>query len=180
MAFNLIKKYDALLEINHLSEKERKDELRLIFDRDIADNKSFIFNSKIIRPLKKEDEIDVESLFKHLTFRTEEFKEKGKRKVKRRNIFDFERSKRLHWIKPHIERKINNTSISIFSAVVRKNGKNVNRTFIFNQDKDYVIILEPQRSGLDYYFITAYYLDQKLGGPKSIRNIMKRKLPQVL
>ena len=69
MAINLIKKYDAFLEINHFTEAQRKVSLRAVFDRDIADNEDFNFRTKIIRPLKKEDVIDVESLFKHLTMK---------------------------------------------------------------------------------------------------------------
>ncbi|MFV8280613.1 hypothetical protein ACNKXS_03665 [Christiangramia marina] len=176
MAFNLVKKYDSFLEIGHFTEQERSRILRQIFDRDIADNEDFSFHNKIIRPLKKEDVFDVDSLFKHLTFRSEEYKDLNGRKLKRRNIFDFERSKRLHWILPHIDLKLKNVKIEVFSSKVRKDGKDVIRTFIYNVDKQYVIILEPQRSGLDYYFITAYYLDKKLGGPKSIQKSMKRKL----
>ncbi len=128
------------MEINHLNEFERKVSLKQIFDRDIANNSNFEFKNKIIRPLKKENGIDVESLFKHLTFRTEEYKEEGKRAIKRRNVFDYERSRRLHWIKPHISEVIKNASIEIFSAKIRKGGTDVIRTFIFNMDKDYVII----------------------------------------
>ncbi len=178
MATNFIKKYDAFLELNHLNEWERKKSLRAIFDRDISDNESFSFRGKIIRPLKKEDVIDVESLFKHLTYRSEDITDKRGVKIKSRDIFDFERSKRLHWILQHLEEKIIE-EIRVFSSNNRIRGKDVIRTYIHNIPKDYVIILEPQRSGQDYYFITAYYLEKKFGGPKMIKNKYKNKLEEV-
>ncbi|MEH6679434.1 MAG: hypothetical protein V7724_02745 [Sediminicola sp.] len=178
MAINYIKKYKALLELNHFTEWERKQSLQAIFDRDIADNENFNFQTKIIRPLKKEDVYDVASLFKHLTYRTEDITDKRGVKIKSRDMFDFERSKRLHWILPHIDEKINE-EIRIFSSKIRKSGKDVIRTFIHNVAENYIVILEPQRSGLDYYFITAYYLEKKFGGLNMIKNVYKNKLDEV-
>lgn len=178
MAINYIKTYKSLLEINHFTEWERKISLKAIFDRDIANNDNFKFKGKIIRPLKKEDIFDVESLFKHLTYRTEDIKDKRGVKIKTRDIFDFERSRRLHWLLPHIKENINE-EIRIFSSYVRIKGKYVTRTFLHNTTENYVIILEPQRSGLDYYLITAYYLEKKYGGPKTINNLYENKLTDV-
>ena len=179
MAINLIKKYDAFLEINHFTETQRKVSLRAVFDRDIADNEDFNFRTKIIRPLKKEDVIDVESLFKHLTHKTEDVeKDKRGKVIKTRNVFDFERSKRLHWILPHINELIT-SEVEVFSSNNRIDGKDVIRTYIHNKEKEYVIILEPQSSGIDYYFITAYYLEKKYGGPNMIKNKFKNRLPIV-
>lgn len=179
MPFNQLKKYDDFLELNHYSARDKIDTLKAIFKRDISENENFKFQGKIIRPLKKEDEIDVESLFKHLTHRSvDETDDKGK-KIKKRDVFDVERSKRLHWIDPHINEKILEENIKIFSAKIRKSGKWVIRTYIYNKPKSYVLILEPQRSGKDYYFITAYYLEKKYGGAKSIKNIYRRKLDDV-
>jgi hypothetical protein len=178
MAINYIKKYKALLELNHFTEWERKQSLQAIFNRDIADNENFTFQNKIIRPLKKEDIFDVESLFKHLTHRSEDETDKRGVKIKTRNIFDFERSKRLHWILPHINQKVKD-EIRLFSSVVRINGQDVIRTFIYNVTEEYIVILEPHRSGLDYYLITAYYLEKIYGGPKSIKKIYDRRLDKV-
>lgn len=179
MAINYTKKYDAFLELNHLTEHQRLLSLRPIFDRDIADNENFNFRTKIIRPLKKEDVIDVESLFKHLTYRTDvEIDNKGK-VIKKRDIFDFERSKRLHWILPHIKEDINE-DIVVFSSNNRIKGKDVVRTYIYNKAKEYIIILQPQTSGLDYYFITAYYLEKRFGGPNMIKQKYKNRIPEVL
>lgn len=177
MPTNYIKKYNDLLEINHLIEAEKKKSLQAIFDRDIADNENFNFQKKVIRPLKKEGVIDVEVLFKHLTYKTDTIKDHKGKLIKSRQVFDFERSKRLHWILPHIEEKIpEKDEVRVFSANNRIRGKDVIRTYIYNVNEQYVIILEPQRSGLDYYFITAYYLEKKYGGPNMIKKKYKNRL----
>ena len=87
MAINYIKKYKALLELNHFREYERKISLKAIFDRDIANNVDFNFRTKIIRPLKREDVIDVESLFTHLTYRSDEEKDNKGKIIKKRDVF---------------------------------------------------------------------------------------------
>ncbi len=178
MAINIIKRYSDFLELNHYSSSQKTASLKTIFDRDIGDNVNFKFKNKIIRPLKKEDVIDVESLFKHLTHRTDRTKDKKGKVIISRSIFDVERSKRLHWISPHLKGKITD-EVKIFSSNNRIRGKNVIRTYIYNVTQDYVIILQPQRSKLDYYFITAYYLEKKYGGPKMINNKYKNKLEEV-
>ncbi|KOP38676.1 MULTISPECIES: hypothetical protein [unclassified Flavobacterium] len=178
MPTNYIKKYNAHLELNHLNEKDRLVSLKAIFDRDIGDNAGFKFNSKIIRPLKKEDKIDVESLFKHLTYKTEEERDNKGKVIKSRDIFDFERSKRLHWILPHIEKSIQD-EIIVFSANNRVRNRDVIRTYIHNTTENYIVILEPQRSGKDYYFITAYYLEKQYGGLNVIKQKFKNKLDKV-
>lgn len=178
MATNYIKKYKDLLELNHLNEPQRKISLKAIFDRDIANNDNFNYRKKIIRPLKREDVIDVESLFKHLTYKTESETDKRGNIIHSRDVFDFERSKRLHWVLPHIDEKIKD-EIVVFSCNNRINGKDVVRTFIHNTNEEYIIILEPQRSGTDYYFITAYYLEKKYGGPNMIKNKYKNRFEEV-
>ena len=44
------------------------------------------------------------------------------------------------------------------------------RTYIFDEDKKYVIVLEPYRKCFEYYLLSAYYLDEKYG----IKNIEKK------
>jgi hypothetical protein len=170
MAINFIKKYNVFLELNHFTEVQRTRSLRAIFDRDIRDNTNFTFQKKIIRPLKKEDIIDVESLFKHLTYKTENTKDNKGKIIKSRGVFDFERSKRLHWVLPHIKEKIT-SELRIYSTNNRIKGKDIVRTYIHNVTEKYILILEPQRSKMDYYFITAYYLEKKYGGPNMIKQV---------
>jgi hypothetical protein len=178
MPLNLTKIYNQHLELLHLAEYPRNVSLRAVFDRDITNNNAFFFRTKTIRPLKIEGQINMDTLFSHLTYQTEyETYEKGKT-IKKRSIFDIERSKRLHWIWHHIqERSIAN--IDVFSFEDRIDGKNVIRTYIYDFVEHYVIILEPQRSGLDYYLLTAYYLSEKLGGIKQIEKKRKRRLTDI-
>lgn len=176
MPTNLLKKYNELLEINHLSEFERTASLKRIFNRDIADNNDFKFRYKTIRPIKKEGVASLETLFGHLTCEEEiNFDEKGNI-YKQRNKFDFERSKRLHWILYHIEEK-KRESIDIFSYTnkIKGRGKTI-RTYIYDFVEKYIIILEPQKSKLDYYLISAYYLTKEKGGVNQIENKRKKKL----
>lgn len=176
MAINLLKRYNEHLELLHFTEAQRTVSLRGIFDRDIAENERFQFRTKIIRPLKREGVIDVESLFSHLTMKSKEIKDENGKVIKSRSEFDIHRSKRLHWIWYHIQEK--KIDVKIFSTKERKEGKDVLRTYIFDEKENYVIVLEPQRSKQDYYLLSAHYLDEK-NGPKKIKNKWKRRLPEV-
>ncbi|WAC42235.1 hypothetical protein [Pedobacter sp. SL55] len=176
MPLNLIKVYPALLEIVQLNEKQRTLSLLGVFKNNIEENTSFKFRAKQIRPLKKEEGVSaMELLFRHLTT-VDDLDNKGKKTGTR--SFELARSQRLHWIKHHIdERKVGN--IEVFSYEDRVNGKSINRTYIYDVEQEYVIILEPQRSGMDYYLLTAYHLNQP-GGKKQILNKLKKKLSNVL
>ena len=167
MPFNLIKKYNELLEIDHFGHNDRIKSLKAIFERDIAENTNFSFRSKRIFPIKQEGEEAMEILFRHLTTETVDPETK-------RREFESERSKRLHWIKHHIdERKTEN--ILVFSV---DEGKKGIRTYILDKDERYVIILEPQRKE-GYYLLTAYPL-QGSTFRKIMRKYEKRRLPEVL
>jgi hypothetical protein len=178
MPTNLIIKYSNHLDINNLSPDKKIISLKMIFDRDISENSNFNFRSKIIRPLKKEGIFDVEMLFKHLTHQTEEERGENGEKIKKRTVFDIDRSKRLHWIWHHIQEKTN-SNIEVFSYQERINSKNIIRTYIYDIGEKYIIILEPQRSQLDYYLITAYHLTEKMGGVRNINRKLNNRLPLV-
>lgn len=173
MVLNLIKEYSNLLELLHLTEQGRKDSLKAIFKRDIEENLNFKFKNKQIRPIKKTDGISsLETLFTHLTTE-DDYSISSIRKRK----FEIDRSNRLHWIKFHIEERIPD-QIQIFSVLDRTAGNNRKRTYIYDKEKKYVIILELQRSGNDYYLITAYYLN-KTEGVKQIEKKYKNKLDYI-
>jgi hypothetical protein len=174
MPFNLIKKYDQLLELGAFNSYQRKESLMRIFDRDIANNDNFQFRKKQIRPTKKEGESPMATLFRHLTTRGDK-DEKGKDLGTR--TFEMARSVRLHWIKVHTEEKTNH-DIVVFSYEDRIDGKDIIRTYIYNKTHEYVVILEPQRSITDYYLLTAYLLNEP-GGKKQIEKKLKRKLDEV-
>lgn len=173
---NLTKAYDELLELDHYNESQRRDSLLRIFNRDIADNSDFYFRDKVIRPLKSEDATGTEVLFHHLTCEEIEVEEGG-RKFKRR-VYEKERSIRIHWIKHHIEERID--SIHVFSVSERdqKKSKDVIKTYIYNSEKKYIIVLQPQKSEMDYYLLSAYHLN-KSWGEKSIKKKMKKRLAKV-
>lgn len=177
MPLNLIKKYPELLDINSLDEYRRTKSLQNIFKRDIEDNPDLKFQQKNIRPIKGEEPAMV-LLFRHLT--TEEIFEEddlGKKYPKR--VFEKERSVRLHWIKYHLEQQ-KKENVFIFSVEERNQKKrsDIIRTYIYDQEQKYVIVLDPQRSKKDYYLITAYHLNREYG-EKKIKKLLKRKLSEV-
>lgn len=176
MPLNLLKKYPELLEIGHLIEADRTNSLKAIFKRDIEDNPNLSFREKVIRPIKGEEPA-MQLLFRHLT--TEEIEESGEDgKTYKRRIFEIHRSQRIHWIKFHIEERLKDV-ISVFSTEERINGKSTFRTYIYDHKQKYVIVMEPQRSGKDYYLLSAYYLNREYG-EKMLNKKMKSKLPYLL
>jgi len=174
MDFNLLKVYPQLLDLAYLTVYQRSLSLKGIFRRDIEENRNFNFRTKNIRPIKKEGLISMEILLHHLTTR-EEKNEKGKKTGSR--SFEMARSQRLHWIKFHLEEK-KAENMDVFSFKDRVDGKSIIRTYIYDLEQEYVIILEPQRSGLDYYLLTAYYLNEP-GGKNQIENKRKGKLLEI-
>jgi hypothetical protein len=165
MPLNLLKVYPELLELAHLNETDRTKSLYAIFRRDIEDNEDFRFRSKRINPVKGEDDA-MQILFKHLTTEIVDI-------ITRKREFEMERSRRLHWIRYHVEeRKPDN--MLIFS-VEEQAGI---RTYIFDKDENYVIVLEPYRDRAEYYLITAYYL--RGGNERKIRNKYRRRLGNLI
>ena len=67
MPFNKLKKYPDLLDIAFMSDRDRNNSLRGIFDRDITDNPNFIFRGKRIYPLKSDGVLDMLNI-EYLTF----------------------------------------------------------------------------------------------------------------
>jgi hypothetical protein len=168
MPLNLIKKYNDLLDLGAYNDYQRKQSLLAIFDRDIATNDSFTFNGKKITPTPQTDgQIKMELLFFHLTTVVED-------RIKKNRIFDHHRSIRLHWVKYHIDfkKKENMLHFSI------KEPEGI-RTYIYDKDEKYVIILEPLRNGTEYYLITAYHLRGKDAKRNKIVKKYKRKLDEI-
>ncbi len=179
MPLNLLKRYNDFLELNHLNERERKTSLWRIFERDIIENTHFKFQEKQIRPIKSDGRATYETLYSHLTNeKTFNKHDKNGKPIEQRTSFDFERSKRLHWIAHHIALK-SQENLIIFSHKDKVRGKRKIRTYLYDKKESYVIILEPQRSETDYYLLTAYYLSKEKGGKKQIVSKIKRKLPEV-
>ena len=118
-------------------------------------------------------------LFRHLT--TEEIEEANEHtgKTYKKRYFEMDRSRRLHWIKFHLEEK-KKENIEIFSVEERdqKKRQNIMRTYIYDVDQKYIIVLDPQRTGKDYYLITAFYLNKEYG-EKKIRKLFKNRLGEL-
>lgn len=174
MPLNLLKRYPELLELGQFNEQERTKSLLGIFKRDIENNIGFSFRKKRLRPTKKEGEPSMQTLFNHLTTKNDE-DEKGK-KLRSRS-YEIHRSVRLHWVRFHIEER-KKDNVVVFSYEDRVDRKDVIRTYIYNKDEKYVIVLEPQRSNIDYYLLTAYYLNEKRG-LKQMKQKYKNKLDEV-
>jgi hypothetical protein len=180
MPFNLAKKYPDLLEIVHLKSYERLQLLRTIFDRDINENPNFKFRGKPIHPIKTMDGVSaMDTLFTHLTHETIKETDIHGRTYKSRDAFEIDRSKRLHWIKYHIDEN-KKDEIEVFSVIERdqKQRRDVTRTYVYDKTQKYVIVLEIQRSLVDYYLLSAYYLNKSYG-EKTMKKKIKRKLPDV-
>lgn len=178
MPFNLLKRYPDLLELAHLSNSERLESLRRIFDRDIANNDGFSYEGRKIYPIKTDGEEDMNREFRHLITESV-MDEESNRSVR---VYDAHRAERLHWIKPHIERAISDSVIEVFSVVERDvaHRQDIVRTYIYNKTRKYVIVLEPQcRNGNTYYLLTAYYLNRDYG-EKAIKKKMKKRLEEIL
>jgi len=175
--FNLTKKYPELLDLAHYSnDRQRNEVLKAIYERDIEDNLSFKFRGKRIYPIKDDGVFEMARELMHLTCK--EIEEEG---MKHR-VFDSHRSRRLHWIKPHMEEITGENDVEVFSIIERnqKNRMDITRTYIYNKPQKYVIVLEPQvRCGNAYYLLTAYYLDENYG-EKLMKKKLKKRLQEVL
>ena len=170
MPLNLLKTYNQLLDISSFNEFQRKKSLKGVFDRDITNNRNFKFRQKQIIPTPAEGVDAMERLFAHLTTVTVD-KNTNKRE------FDIERAVRLHWIKYHIE-ECKKDSVIVFSI---KEQERI-RTYIYDIDEKYVIILEPMRdlSKKEYALLTAYYERGKDKERSKIMAKYKRRLSDVL
>lgn len=166
MPYNLLKKYNALLELDSMGQQERTASLKRIFERDFVKNENFKFRNKKLNPTPKDGKISMETLFTHLTTCEVNTAEKKRE-------YDRHRSIRLHWIKYHIEEQ-KKDNVYIFSA----KDKDGIRTYIYDIKEFYVIVLEPLRDSAEYYLLSAYYLRGK-DKFKIENKYKKRRLPDL-
>ncbi|NRB60300.1 MAG: hypothetical protein HRU50_10250 [Winogradskyella sp.] len=168
MPLNLLKTYNALLDINGMSPQQRNTSLKGVFDRDITTNQNFKFRAKQITPTPKDGQIPMETLFAHLTTVVVDYKTKKRE-------FDIYRSQRLHWVKYHItEKKVDNM---LYFSVKEPEGI---RTYIYDKDEKYVIVLEPKHNNTIYYLLTAYHLRGKDAKRNKILKKYKRRLAETI
>lgn len=179
MPFNLLKQYPDVLDII-MSEADRYRSLRGVFNRDIQNNSTFSFRTKRIYPIKEDGEIDMAMQFTHLTcVEIQDCDELGNLLPKVR-VFDPDRSKRLHWIKHHINEKTP-SNIVVFTVHERDMKKRcfVDKTYVYDKVQKYVIVLECQRSNTTYRLLSAYYFNRPYA-EKEINKKIQRKLNEVL
>lgn len=168
MPLNLLKTYNQLLELGALNEQQRKKSLLGIFNRDFVENEPINFNGKRITPTPIDGNITMATLFTHLTCKIED------QKIRNR-VYDNHRSIRLHWVRFHLSLK--KSDVLIFS-VKEPEG---NRTYIYDKEEKYVIVLEPLRNKTEYYLLSAYHLTGKdAQRDKILSKYRKRRLPEVL
>jgi hypothetical protein len=167
MPLNLLKKYNQLLDLEAMAPSEKNNSLMGIFNRDIVNNSNFHFKSKPIKPTPQDGEIKMSTLFTHLTTEIEDKKERNR-------IFDIHRAKRLHWLKFHIEEQKKDNML-VFSV----NEPEGIRTYVYDKEEKYVIVLEPLRKQNEYYLLTAYYLRGKDIARDKFEKKYKRKLEEV-
>jgi hypothetical protein len=168
MAFNLVKKYNQLLELDSFNEYQRKDSLRQIFKRDFEDCIQIVFNQKSVTPTPVDGEIKMETLFSHLITVMVD-------KETRKREYDNNRAIRLHWVKYHLDNG-KKENMYLFS-VKEPEGY---RTYLYDKDEKYVVVLEPLRNKNEYYLLTAYYLSGKdVKRDKIMAKYKKRRLNDV-
>jgi hypothetical protein len=139
-----------------------------VFNRDIVNNSSFKFKGRQINPIPHDGVIKMDTLFAHLTTEIVDSKT-------RKREFEIHRSKRLHWVKHHIDEKKTNRML-VFS-VKEPNGF---RTYVYDQDESYVIVLEPLRKKEEYFLLTAYWVRGKDAKRNKFLKKHKRRLLEVL
>lgn len=166
MPLNQIKKYNSLLDISGLSIRERERSLKAIFKRDVADNTNFKFRTKQIQPTPKEGQLKLDILYAHLTTVVTD-------KKTRKREYDIHRSKRLHWLKHHLEEK-QKEGMLVFSTKDRDGI----RTYIYDTTEYYVIVLEPLRKVDAYYLLSAYHLRGR-DKEKIVKKYKRRRLPML-
>ena len=175
MPLNLLKTYPDLLELAYMSERQRRASLEAVFNRDFQSDAQLCFRGKPVRPFKTSDgQPALATLYHHLTT-CEEDSEEGRKT--RRRVFEQQRAERLHWVAYHLEERSPERLI-IFSYEDRIDGRSVVRTYLYDKEEQYIIILQPYRTKSEYYLLTAYYLDRKYA-KRQIEKKYKRRLNRI-
>lgn len=169
MPLNKLRIYNELLDIASLNPHQRDITLRGIFNRDFVDiGTDYVkFKNKNIYPTPNDGAIPIETLFCHLTKEMTD-------KVTRTRCFDYHRSIRLHWVKYHLnENKKNNM---YFFSVQEPEGI---RTYYYDKDENYVLVLEPLKKVDGYYLLSAHLIRGKDALRDKIMKKYQRKLDVV-
>lgn len=168
MPLNLLKNYNQFLDILGLPEHQRNASLKGVFDKYFTDNQPINFNGRQVVPCPKDGVIEMVTLFRHLTtIKVDPLT--GKRE------YEKERSKRLHWVRHHLDSKKKNNML-LFS-VKEPDGL---RTYLYDEDEKYVVVLEPRKHKNEYFLLSAHYIQGKDAKRDKIKRKYARKLESVL
>jgi hypothetical protein len=168
MPLNLLKRYNDLLDLASLNVHQRKVSLKGVFDEAFVNRQPIHFNNRIVIPCPKDGAIGMDTLFRHLTTVITD-------RATNTREFEMNRSKRLHWVRYHIDCKKKN-NMMLFS-VKEPEGF---RTYLYDIDEKYVIVFEPKINQNVYFLLTAYYLEGKDAQRDKIAKKYKRKLDVLL
>lgn len=168
MPLNLLKRYNDLLDLASLNESQRLDSLKRVFGEAFINRQPIHFNNKIVIPCPKDGVIGMDTLFRHLTTVITD-------RATNKREFEMSRSKRLHWVRFHIDCKKKDNMM--FFSVKEPEGL---RTYLYDVDEKYVIVFEPKLDQNVYFLLTAYYLEGKDAQRDKIVKKYKRKLDEVL
>jgi hypothetical protein len=168
MPLNLLKRYNELLDLASLTEQQRLTSLKGVFSEAFINRQPIHFNGKIVIPCPKDGAIGMDTLFRHLTTVITD-------RATNKREFEMSRSKRLHWVRFHIDCK-KKDNMMLFSV---KEPEGL-RTYLYDIDEKYVIVFEPKLAQNVYFLLTAYYLEGKDAQRDKIVKKYKRKLDEVL
>jgi len=167
MPLNLLLRYNSHLDISGLPASQRITSLKGIFERDFTNQVTLSLNGKRITPTPIDGQIPMETLFRHLTTVIIDQKTRSRE-------FEMDRSKRLHWVKYHLEG--NKKSDMLIFSVKEPDG---NRTYVYDIAEKYVIVLEPKPKNI-YFLLSAYHLKGKDAARDKMLKKYKRKLDEIL
>ena len=150
--------FDAPLDLSSIEAAQIFDMLYDIFYDDFIANKTFLNGSIYINPQSHKKEEGKELSFWHLTTRTQSrLKKEGNRTIKiKERLLDFDRAKRIHWIKPIIDNALAAHNIKLFYKKETTKKKPI-RLYLWAEDEDFVVIL--QKLGKSSSFlVTSFYI----------------------
>lgn len=149
---------EAPLDLDSIDAVKFFDVLYDIFYDDFIANKTFLNDTIRIDPQSHKKEDGKELSFWHLTTRTQtHYKKEGNRIVaNKERLLDFDRAKRIHWIKPIIDNASIAQNVKLFYRKETK-GKKPIRLYLWVEDEDFVVIL--QKLGKSSSFlVTSFYI----------------------
>lgn len=168
MPLNTLKIYNDHLDLASLNEQKRLASLKGVFDKDFTNKQPVYFNQKQLIPCPNDGKIEMDTLFRHLTTVITD-------RATNKREFEMSRSKRLHWVRYHIDGKKKNNMLLF--TVKEPEG---HRTYLYDDDEKYVIVLEPKIKQNVYFLLTAYYLEGKDAQRDKIKKKYKRRIADVL